>query len=160
MSAGTMHSDPLSILLVEDNWDHAELVMRCLEERGLAAITRHVADGVAALDYLFHRGRYADPLANPRPHLVLLDLRLPKLDGLEVLGQIKQSEELRKIPVVILTTSGAEHDVSGAYDRYANSYLVKPVRPAELSQLIDGIVYYWMGWNHCPWCWRPHHPQG
>jgi len=151
--------EPLWILLVEDNRDHTELIMRCLEGQRLAGRTRHVADGEAALDYLFHRGRYADPATSPRPHLVLLDLRLPKIDGLEVLGQVKQSEELRRIPVVILTSFAAERDVTAAYRRYANSYLVKPVNPAQFSRLIGEVGSYWMGWNHCPWCCRPHDPR-
>ena len=110
-----------------------------------------MADGEAALDYLFRRGQYADPEQSPRPHVILLDLRLPKIDGLEVLEQIKKAEELRRIPVVILTTSKEEADVARAYDHYVNSYLVKPVDFTEFTKLMETLGCYWLGWNTFPW---------
>lgn len=142
---------PLNILLVEDNPGHAELVIRSFEDHRVANNIFHVADGEAALDFLYRRGTYADPAAAPRPHLVLLDLRLPKIDGLEVLREIRTSQQLDKMPVVVLTTSHAEVDVCKAYKHHANSYLVKPLDFEKFTQLMDDLGFYWLGWNHYPW---------
>ncbi len=142
---------PLSILLVEDNPAHAELVRRSFEDHRIANQIHHVSDGKAALAYLFRQGDYADPEQSPRPHVVLLDLRLPKVDGLEVLQQIRTSEELQAIPVVVLSTSGAERDVAQAYAWHANSYLVKPLDFAQFAQLMETLGYYWLRWNYYPW---------
>jgi CheY-like chemotaxis protein len=147
---------PLLILLVEDNPDHTELIRRNLENHSTAVQFHHVSDGEEALNYLFRRQGYSDVARSPRPHLILLDLRLPKVDGLEVLRQIKTSEELLHIPVVVLTTSNAEPDVTQAYRHYANSYLVKPIDPAQFRELISTLHAYWMRWNNCPLCLRPH----
>lgn len=146
-----MNGEPLSILLVEDNADHAELAIRNLEDGKLANRVFHVEDGEAALDFLLHRGSFADPAKYPRPHLVLLDLRLPKVDGIEVLKQVKGSEELKSIPVVILTTSAAERDLAQAYQHYANSYLTKPVDFDSFSNLLRDLGFYWLAWNRRPW---------
>jgi len=151
MQTEPLKGEPLSILLVEDNLDHAELVMRSLREHRVANRVRLVEDGEAALDYLLRQGEYAEPHSSPWPHVVLLDLRLPKIDGLEVLRQIKTSDELKRIPVVILTTSEADRDVARAYEHHANSYLVKPVDFAKFTQLMDDLGFYWLGWNHYPW---------
>ncbi len=145
-----MDGEPLVILLVEDNPDHAELIMRSFEEHRVANRVFHVPDGEAALDYLFQRGRYSDPGSSPRPHLILLDLRLPKIDGLKVLEHIKSSEELRRIPVVALTTSESERDMAGAYNRHVNSYLVKPVDFTKFCKLMDDLGFYWLAWNREP----------
>ena len=104
----------------------------------------HIVDGEAALDYLFQRGDYTDPGENPRPHVILLDLRLPKVDGLEVLKEIKTTESLCTIPVVILTTSAADRDVAEAYDHHANSYLVKPVEYALFIETIRQLGLFLM----------------
>src|SRR5208283_3028709 len=122
-----MNGDPIMVMLVEDNMDHAELVMRTLEDHRIANRIRHFTDGQSALDYLLRQGEFLDPAASPRPHVILLDLRLPRVDGLQVLEVIKGNEELKTIPVIILTTSEAEKDVARAYNHYANSYLVKPL---------------------------------
>ena len=151
MTAKGINGNPLIILLVEDNPAHAELVVRSFEEHRVANYIYQVADGEAALAYLFRRGEYADPSRSPRPHVVLLDLRLPKIDGLEVLKEIKSSPELDKIPVVILTTSAAEQDVARAYEAHANSYLVKPVDFDNFTALMEELGFYWLGWNHYPW---------
>ena len=140
----------LTILLVEDNDDHAELVMRNFEDHVVANQIIRVCDGRQALDYLFRYGVYESPLASPRPNLILLDLRLPKIDGLEVLQTIKQTEELRSIPVVMLTSSQSEKDVVNAYANYANSFLVKPLDFDQFSQLMKDLGYYWMCWNANP----------
>ncbi len=142
---------PVDILLVEDNASHAELVIRSLGEHRLTKNIHHVADGEAALDFLFQRGLYEDPDRFPQPQLVLLDLRLPKIDGLEVLREIRESERLQRIPVVILSTSYAEPDVGKAYDYHANSYLVKPLDFEQFTKLMNDLGFYWLGWNHYPW---------
>ena len=137
-----------SILLVEDNDAHAHLILTFLQEQPLVARIDRVADGEEALDYLFRRGPYENALASPLPALVLLDLRLPKLDGLEVLQQIKASCELRDIPVVILSTSENETDVIAAYTLHANGYLVKPLNAAEFAGMSEALLTYWLGWNY------------
>jgi signal transduction histidine kinase len=116
-----------------------EIVRRNLESSRLANWLIQVADGQAALDYLYRRAEFSDPERSPRPGIVLLDLRLPKVDGLEVLKTIKSDPDLRRIPVVILTTSAAEADIVKAYDSYANSYLVKPVDFSQFVKLMDTL---------------------
>ena len=142
--------EPLHILLVEDNEDHAELVIRSMRNQQVANRIHHVVDGEKALDYLFNRGAYADPEKNPRPNLVLLDLRLPRVDGLEVLKTIKETPELLRIPVVILTSSDAESDVARSYDYHANSYVVKPLEFKKFTELMKDLGFYWLGWNSQP----------
>lgn len=146
-----MNGEPLCILLVEDNPDHAELAMRNLGDGMIANRVFHVEDGEAALEYLNHRGRFANRELYPRPHLVLLDLRLPRIDGLEVLKQVKANDELKSIPVVILTTSDADRDLDEAYRHYANSYLTKPVDFDSFSKLLCDLGFYWLAWNRRPW---------
>lgn len=146
-----MNGEPLMILLVEDNPDHAELVMRNLEEFQVANTITHVEDGEAALDYVHGRGAYTDRNKFPLPHLMLLDLRLPKIDGLEVLKNIKTDEALRPMPVVILTTSDAERDMAMAYEYHANSYVTKPVNFGDFSNLLKDLGFYWLAWNKRPW---------
>jgi CheY-like chemotaxis protein len=146
-----MKGEPLNILLVEDNPDHAELIKRNFEDCLIVNRFLHVEDGEAALDYLHARGKYADSLLFPRPHIVLLDLRLPKIDGLEVLKQIKNHPDLRVLPTIILTTSDAERDLAKAYEYHANSYLTKPVGFPEFSQLLRDLGFYWLAWNRRPW---------
>ncbi len=143
--------EPLVILLVEDNPDHAELIKRSFQDHRVANAIYAVTDGQAALDYLFRQGDYADPATSPRPHLILLDLRLPKVDGMEVLKQIKGRNDLHRIPVVVLTTSEAEGDMSNAYDNHTNSYLVKPVDFDKFTQLMADLGFYWLGWNSSPY---------
>jgi CheY-like chemotaxis protein len=145
-----MQGEPITILLVEDDPAHAEIVRRNLESSRIANRLIHVSDGQEALDYLYRRGAFAEPLQAPRPGLVLLDLRLPKVDGLEVLKRIKADAELAQIPVVILTTSTAESDVARAYDCHANSYLVKPVDFTQFVELMEVLDYYWLAWNQYP----------
>ena len=146
MSSGS----PAKILLVEDNPDHAELILRGFEDHPVANDILHVPDGEAALDYLLRRGPYRQPESSPRPQLVLLDLRLPKVDGLEVLRQIREEPNLDDLPVVVLTTSRSESDVVRAYECQVNSYLVKPLDFASFTSLINDLGYYWLGWNHAP----------
>ena len=149
-----MKAERLVILLVEDNIAHAELVKLSLQDARVAGEVHHAHDGEEALDYLFRRSDYAEPEKSPRPHLVLLDLRLPKIDGMEVLEKIKSTDELRSIPVVILTTSESEGDISRAYDLRANSYLIKPLEFDRFRRLLNDMNFYWLTWNR-----RPHPGQ-
>jgi CheY-like chemotaxis protein len=141
---------PILVMLVEDNADHAELVIRTLEEHRIANKVRHFLDGQSALDYLFQRGEFSDTATNVRPHVILLDLRLPRVDGIDVLKAIKEDDHLKCIPVVVLTTSEAEKDVAKAYYNHANSYLVKPVGFDEFKRLMDDLGFYWLSWNTNP----------
>lgn len=145
-----MIGEPILVMLVEDNVDHAELVIRTLEQHRIANRIRHFSDGQSALDYLMRRGEFSDPALSPRPHVILLDLRLPRVDGLEVLEQIKRTDGIQSIPVVILTTSEAEKDVARAYFNHANSYLVKPLGFDEFRKLMEDLGFYWLGWNTHP----------
>ncbi len=126
------------------------MVLEALEEHRIANQTHHVEDGEAALDYLFRRGRYTEEATSPRPHVVLLDLRLPKVDGLQVLKEIKEDPGLKTIPVIVLTTSDAERDMAQAYEHHANSYVVKPVDFEMFVRLMNDLGFYWLSWNKCP----------
>ncbi len=145
-----MMGEPVLVMLVEDNADHAELVIRTMEEHRIANQIEHFTDGQSALDYLLRRGKYETPESSPRPHIILLDLRLPRVDGLEVLRTVKEHQDTKNIPVIILTTSEAEKDVTRAYENYVNSYLVKPVGFEEFRRLMEDLGFYWLGWNTHP----------
>lgn len=145
-----MQDKAIRILLVEDNDDHAELALRSLKVNELVHETHRVSDGEEALDYLLRRRSYQSDASSPRPDLVLLDLRLPKVDGLEVLRQVKADSELRSIPVVVLTTSDGESDIQKAYDLHANSYLVKPVDFDKFQGLMKDLGLFWLAWNRRP----------
>jgi CheY-like chemotaxis protein len=138
------------VLLVEDDDDHAEIVARGLATSGMDYRLQRLADGETALHYLFREGPYADPAMSPRPSVILLDLRLPRVDGCEVLRIVKESPELRGIPVVILTTSAAGRDVASAYSNYVNSYLVKPVVFGDFAKMMQTLGFYWLTLNQIP----------
>ena len=146
-----MRDEPFTILLVEDNAAHAELVLRSFEDHRVVKKIIHLSDGESALDYLFRRGPHADPEKSPRPHVILLDLRLPRMNGLEVLKEIRMSDELQTLPVVILTTSEAERDVTKAYEQHTNSYVIKPLDFEGYTTLMEDLSFYWLGWNYYPW---------
>lgn len=143
-----MNGDPIRILLVEDNDDHAELVVRSLGEHRVNNEITHVTDGAQALDYLFRRGDH-EGREGRDPDLVLLDLRLPKVDGLGVLKEIRASD-IGHIPVVILTTSEGEKDLVEAYNLRANAYVVKPVDFAKFVELMRDLGLFWLTWNRHP----------
>jgi CheY-like chemotaxis protein len=145
-----MKNEPLRILLIEDNPDHAELAIRGLSDNRVCNDIRLATDGESALDFLYQRNEFADAGKNPLPNLILLDLRLPKIDGFEVLRQIKSSNKLRLIPVVILTSSEAEKDLALAYEYHANSYLVKPVDFFKFNQMMKDLDFYWLALNRQP----------
>ena len=135
------------ILLVEDNQDHAELIGRALADQYPNVRLARAADGAEALAYLGAGGKATE---GQRPDLILLDLRLPKTDGIEVLKIIKAAPETRAIPVVMLTSSTSEKDKVDAYDNYVNSYLLKPWDFSELHAMIRDIIEYWLDRNQCP----------
>jgi CheY-like chemotaxis protein len=125
------------------------LIMRSMEDQALPCDVHHVTDGEAALDYLFHRGVYRNPANPPRPSLVLLDLRMPKVDGLTVLESIMSDRHLCTIPVVVLTSSETDSDIAKAYERRANSYLVKPGSYGAFLELTRSVHQYWLTLNRC-----------
>lgn len=143
-------SRPIRILLVEDNDSHTRLVLRAFKEDRLANPVNCVRDGEEALDFLYRRGDYADSTKSPRPDMILLDLKLPKIDGLEVLKAIKEDEDLMTIPVVVLTSSTDERDVQEAYRHYVNSYISKPVDFDKFRQVVQELDYYWTIFNTIP----------
>ncbi len=134
----------IEILLVEDEAADAALLQRAFTKSGLLNPLRLVRDGEEALDYLFGRGPYADREAHPLPGLVLLDLKLPKIDGLEVLRQLKAANILKRIPVIVLTSSEQSGDINSAYDLGVNSYLVKPVQFSAFCEIASNIQLYWL----------------
>ena len=135
------YSQPIKILLVEDNPDDAALTVETLQEGKLLNQITVVEDGAEAMDYLNRKGPYVD---EQRPDLILLDLQLPKKSGREVLAEIKQDDELRRIPVVILTTSSAEKDIFESYDLHANCYVTKPIDLNEFINAIRQIENFWL----------------
>ncbi|NQW99302.1 response regulator [bacterium] len=149
-----MKGEPIVILLVEDDESHAEIVRRNFQDCRLANTLMHVRDGQEALDYLTRQNDFSDPASSPRPGIILLDLRLPKVDGLEVLQRIKTDPKILQIPVVVLTTSKAETDMVKAYASHANSYLVKPVDFTQFTELMKTFGFYWVAWNQ-----YPHEPE-
>ncbi|SPD76304.1 Response regulator rcp1 [uncultured Desulfobacterium sp.] len=147
-----MDYQPSHILLVEDEEAHAELTKRAVRKSGNANRLDVVTSGEDALDYVFNRGAYADRSQYPMPGLILLDIKLPGIDGIEVLKAIKEDQNLRKIPVIMLTSSERDADVISSYKNYANSYLTKPVGYKEFEEKIRQIDFYWMILNEPPRC--------
>jgi len=131
------------ILLVEDSPEDFEATVRALRKSGLANPIHRCEDGDEALDYLFHRGAYADPAKAPRPGVILLDLNLPGTDGREVLAEVKRDEGLKTIPVVVLTTSSDERDIARCYQEGANSYINKPVDLDGFIRAVQRLTDYW-----------------
>ena len=138
------------ILLVEDNPNDAELTLRALKQHNLANQVVLVRDGAAALDFVFGTGVHADRHGAPAPRLVLLDLKLPKVDGIEVLRRLKGSELTRRIPVVVLTSSAEERDIAKTYDLGVNSYIVKPVEFESFARAVADLGLYWFLLNRTP----------
>lgn len=140
----------VEILLVEDNPHDAELTIRALKKKHLANKVFHVEDGAQALDFLFARGRFADRNMEDSPKVILLDLKLPRINGLEVLSAIKEDERTRNIPVVIVTSSAEDPDVHTAYQLGANSYVIKPVEFDAFIEAMSKVGIYWLMVNHPP----------
>lgn len=140
---------PIEILLVEDNATDAELTMRALKKNNLANNVMWVKDGAEALDFIFCTGTYAGR-SNGNPKLILLDLKLPRVDGIEVLSKIKAAESTKSIPVVMVTSSAEERDVVESYRLGVNSYLVKPVDFRQFIEVIAQAGFYWAVINKTP----------
>jgi two-component system response regulator len=142
--------DAVEILIVEDNPDDAELTIRALKEQNLANDIYVAEDGEEALDFIFCRGKFLDRQPSRQMKVIFLDLKLPKVNGLEVLRQIKANEKTKKLPVVIVTSSKEDPDVQAAYDLGANSYLVKPVQFDTFRQAMSNAGLYWLLINQPP----------
>jgi two-component system, response regulator len=139
-----------TILLVEDNQDDVDLTLRAFDKHKLANQLVVARDGVEALDYLFGRGVHAGRDPKAMPELVLLDLKLPKVDGLSVLKQVRSNDSTRRLPVVVLTSSNEEKDIIGSYDLGANSFVRKPVDFAEFVDAARQLGLYWLMLNQVP----------
>ncbi len=133
-----------TLLLADDDPDDRMLVHDALEEAEWSVDLREVEDGNELIDYLERRGKYSNPADSPRPGMILLDLKMPGRGGLQALEVIKQTELIRRIPVIVLTTSSAEEDITGAYDLGANSYVVKPSSFATLVGMMQTLEKYWL----------------
>ena len=133
----------ITILMADDDEEDRMMTKEAWEESRLANDLRFVEDGEELMQYLERQGKYADPAASPRPGLILLDLNMPKKDGREALEEIKAAEDLRRIPVVVLTTSKAEEDIHRSYDVGASSYITKPVTFEGLVQIVRQLDGYW-----------------
>lgn len=144
------HPQPVDILLVEDNPTDAELTLRALNKHKLANTLFWVKDGAEALDFLFAEGQYAGRAGDGHPKLILLDLKLPKVDGIEVLQRIKCDPRLQPIPVVVLTSSAEESDLVETYRIGVNSYIVKPVDFQKFIETVAQIDFYWLLLNRAP----------
>jgi two-component system response regulator len=145
-----IESTAVEILLVEDNPNDAELTLRALEKHHLANQVAHVTNGKEALDFIFARGTYEHRSAESGPRVVFLDLKLPKVDGLEVLRAMKEDARTKAIPVVVLTSSDEEPDIARSYALGANSYIVKPVDFDKFIDAVHNMGLYWLLLNQPP----------
>jgi CheY-like chemotaxis protein len=140
----------VEILLVEDNMDDAEMTIRALRKKNLSNRLTHLTDGEEALDFLFGKGKFEGRDINLKPKLILLDLKMPKIDGMEVLEKVKSNSETKKIPVVVLTSSKEDPDLKKCYELGANSYIVKPVEFESFINAVSELGLYWMLLNQVP----------
>jgi two-component system, response regulator len=145
-----MTNHAVEILLVEDNPSDAKLTIRALQKNHLCNSISHVSDGQEAIDFIFAQGKYSDRNIENRPKIVLLDLKMPKVDGLEVLRAIKTDERTKNIPVIVMTSSKEDIDIKLAYDYGVNSYVVKPVGFENFSKAVVDLGMYWMLVNQEP----------
>jgi CheY-like chemotaxis protein len=134
----------IEILFAEDSMEDAALTMRALKKGGLSNNIHHVKDGAEALDFLYCRNDYEARQITDKPKLILLDLKMPKVSGIDVLEKIKSDPALRNVPVVVLTSSNEDPDIKRCYDLGANSYIVKPVESDNFFQTIKDLGFYWM----------------
>ncbi len=145
-----MIEQDVEILLVEDNPNDAELTIRALKKQNLANRLHWVKDGAEALDFIFTKGIYSNRNSENKPKVILLDLKLPKVDGLEVLKKLKEDEQTRMIPVVVLTSSREEEDMVKSYSYGVNSYIVKPVDFEKFMTAVSNLGLYWLLLNKQP----------
>ena len=139
--------NPVDILLVEDNADHVELIVKALKENNVLSEVHVVVSGEEAIDLLYQRGAYVD---TPQPGLILLDIKLPGMDGIEFLRRIKADPKFKRIPIVVLSTSESEKDIVGCYGCGANSYIVKPVDFRQFAKVVKEVKLYWIVINSLP----------
>jgi len=132
------------VLIVEDNDEDAELAIRALRKHRLANNIVHLSDGEQALDFIFGRGKYSDRIISQMPKVILLDIKMPKVSGLQVLQAVKADPQMKVIPVVILTSSEEDPDIKKSYELGANSYIVKPVEFDNFSKTVADLGLYWM----------------
>jgi two-component system, response regulator len=140
----------VEVLLVEDNIHDAEMTIRALKKVNLANNLVHVKDGAEALDFIFAQGKYSDREMTDQPKVILLDIKMPKVDGIEVLKQIKSHETSKAIPVVIMTSSKEEQDIISSYELGVNSYVVKPVEFEGFARAVSQLGLYWLLTNQPP----------
>jgi len=145
-----MENSQVEILLVEDDMDDAEMTINAMRKNNLANKLIHMKDGEEALDFLFGTGKFIGRDLNLKPRLILLDLKMPKVDGIEVLDKVKSNNATKKIPVVILTSSKEDPDVNRCYELGANGYIVKPVEFDSFIKAVSELGMYWMLLNHAP----------
>jgi two-component system, response regulator len=143
-----MTNEPVEILLVEDNPTDLELALHALKRHHLANNIQVVRDGAEALDFVFCTGEFSSRQIENRPKVILLDLKLPKVDGIQVLRQIKSDPRTIKIPVVVLTTSSEDRDIQECYQLGVNSYIVKPVDFQQFTEAVRQLGFYWLLLNH------------
>jgi two-component system response regulator len=139
-----MSNEKVEILLVEDNPHDAEMTIRALKKANLANKLIHVKDGAEALDFIFAKGSFADREVENKPKVILLDIKMPKIDGIEVLRQIKLNNSTKAIPVVIMTSSKEEQDIITSYNLGVNSYVVKPVDFDGFAKAVSELGFYWL----------------
>ncbi|MEI9918383.1 MAG: response regulator [Bacteroidota bacterium] len=145
-ASNTSNSD-VDILLVEDNHDEAELTIRSLRKIDSHSKLVHIDDGAEALDFIFARNKYSGRRLDHSPKMILLDLKLPKVNGLEILKQVKSNAQTKKTPVILLTSSREERDIEDGYLSGANSYVVKPNNFENYTKAISELGHYWMQLN-------------
>jgi CheY-like chemotaxis protein len=145
-----MNYNDIEILFAEDGIDDAMLTIRSLTKSGLANKLHHVKDGAEALDFIYCTGAYASREINEPLKLIILDIKMPKVSGIQVLEKIKSDPNLKNIPVVILTSSNEDPDIKKCYELGVNSYIVKPVESENFFQAIKGLGLYWMIFNKPP----------
>lgn len=145
-----MENTEVEILLVEDNIHDAEMTIRALKQSNLANKVIHLKNGALALNFLFGTGEYAGRDLSNKPKLILLDLKMPKVDGIEVLQALKADATTRKIPVVVLTSSKESPDIEKCYELGVNSYIVKPVGFDSFLEAVSKLGFYWMLLNQAP----------
>lgn len=142
--------DEVEILLVEDNTSDAELTIRALKKKNLTNKLIHLKNGAEALDFIFGRGAYSARDVDKVPKVILLDLKMPKVNGLEVLAQIRADERTKRIPVVVLTSSKEDPDIEACYAQGVNSYIVKPVDFDNFVRAVSELGFYWLLLNQVP----------
>ena len=145
-----VNSDPIDILLVDDNEDDIEITLRAFQKAKIKNNIFVVQDGQEALDFIYHQGEYQDQKKYPRPDIILLDINMPKMDGYQVLKNLKENEQYNIIPIIMLTSSKDDEDIVKSYKNGAVSYIQKPVKFENFLKFVDGFNFYWHIVNKLP----------